>query len=230
MGNRSFVRNIAMHLALDNQLPVAILDNDTGGMSQALRMLAALAEIDCYSLSKGKIGDDELIRLESAANTLKKAPIFYSSFTPMSVQELGVHLRRISQREGELGLVVLDCLPEIKQLTDKTQRASSLQIAEISRDLKSLAEELNAPIIVLSPVDRDLEERENKYPRIWDLPEMGSIANAADLVLFLYRDEVYNPESEKRGIAEIIISRNRNGAVGGFDLKYDEQHQRFIEM
>jgi len=94
----------------------------------------------------------------------------------------------------------------------------------------SQSSSMNVPIIVLSPVDRDLEERENKYPRIWDLPEMGSIANAADLVLFLYRDEVYNPESEKRGIAEIIISRNRNGAVGGFDLKYDEQHQRFIEM
>ena len=118
----------------------------------------------------------------------------------------------------------------IKQMAYKTHRASSLPIAQISRDLKSIAEELNVPIIVLSPVDRDLEERDNKYPRIMDLPGKGAIANAADLVLFLYRDEVYDPESEKCGIAEIIISRNRNGAVGGFDLKYDEQHQRFIEM
>jgi len=230
MGKRSFVRNIAMHLALDNQLPVAILDNDTGGKTQSLRMLASLAEIDYHSLSKGQIGDDEFIRLESAANTLKKAPIFYSSFTPMSVQELGVHLRSISQSKGVLGLVVVDCLPEVKHLTDKSQLASSMQIAKISRDLKSLAEELNVPIIVLSPIDRDLEERDNKYPRIGDLPGMGAIANAADLVLFLYRDEVYDPESEKLGLAEIIISRNRGGSIGGFQLKYDGLHQRFFEL
>ena len=148
----------------------------------------------------------------------------------MSVHELGVQLRSISQSEGELGLVVVDCLSEVKQLADKTHRAPTLHIAQISRDLKTLAEDLNVPIIVLAPVDRDLEERENKYPRIEDLPGMGAIANAADLVLFLYRDEVYDPESEKRGLAEVIISRNRGGSIGGFQLKYDAQIQRFMEM
>jgi len=94
----------------------------------------------------------------------------------------------------------------------------------------SQSSSMNVPIIVLAPVDRDLEERENKYPRIEDLPGMGAIANAADLVLFLYRDEVYDPESEKRGLAEVIISRNRGGSIGGFQLKYDAQIQRFMEM
>lgn len=230
MGKRFFVRNIAMHVALANKIPVAILKNDTGGIALAIRMIASITKIDCYDLRTGRIGDNESERLESAVDVLKKAPIYFSSLTPLSAQELGEQLRKLNQRTGGLGLVVVDCLPELKLSGEKMNDAYAIKIAHTSRYLKALAQELNVPIIVLSPVERDLEERCSKWPFLTDLPGMGAIANAADLVLMIYRDEIYNPESEDKGTAQIIVSKNLEGPVGAFSLKFDGRHGHFEEI
>lgn len=230
MGKGIFVHNIAVHVALVNKLPVAILENETGGVALTIRMLASIAKIGWHDLRTGEISDDESERFESAADTLKKAPIYFSSLTPLSVQELGNQLRQLSQRSGELGLIVVDCLPELKLSGEKMNNDYAIIIAHTSRYLKTLATELNAPLVVLSPVERDLEERSNKRPFLTDLPGKGAIANAADLVLMVYRDEVYDTESEESGTAQIIISRNHEGAIGGCSLKFDGRSGTFEEI
>lgn len=230
MGEHSLVRNIATHVALVNKLPVAIMDNETGGVSLAIRMISSITKIDCYDLRKGKIGCDESERFESAIDVLEQAPIYFSSLTPLSAQELGEQLRELSQRTGGLGLVVVDCLPELRLTGEEMNCACALDIAHTSRYLKALAMELNVPIVVLSPVERDVEERCNKWPLLTDLPGMAAIANAADLILMVYREEVYNTESEERGTAKIILSRNREGYIGTFSLKFDQQHGNFEEI
>jgi len=230
MGKRIFVRNIAMGIASKNALPVAILESAMSGVMMATHMLASIAKIDRHDLLAGKIGDDETERLESAVDVLKKVSIHFSTVTSLSVHELGDQLRKLNNRTGELGLIVVDCLPELK-LSDENMNGDDVaKIANISRFLKVLAKELNVPIIVISRIERDLEERYNKWPRLTDLPGMGAIANAADLVLMIYRDEVYDPESEEKGTARIIVSKNMDGSIGSFSLKFDERCGAFEEI
>ncbi|MDP2805773.1 MAG: DnaB-like helicase C-terminal domain-containing protein [Gallionellaceae bacterium] len=229
MGKRSFVCNIAMHVALSCKLPVAILENETGGIALTIRMLASIAKIDRHDLRTGRIGDDESERLESAVDVIKKAPIYFSSLTPLTVQELSEQLRGLNRRTGGLGLVVVDCLPELKLSGEKMNDDYAIKIAHTSRYIKALAKELDVPIVVFSPVERDLEERCNKRPVLTDLPGMAAIANAADLVLIVYREEVYDTESEEKGTAQIIISRNREGSIGSFSLKFDGRYGNFVE-
>lgn len=230
MGKHSFVLNIVVHVALANELPVAILDNEMGGVTLATRMIASIAKIDCHDLLKGQIECDDSGRLGTAIDALTQAPIYFSSLTPLSVQELGEHLRGLNQRTGGLGLVVVDCLPELILTGEKMHDDCAIKIAHTSRYLKALAMELNVPIVVLSPIERDLEERCNKRPSLTDLPGVAAIANAADLVLLLYRDEIYNPESEEKGETTIIVSRNRGGSFGSFSLRYDVRYGSFAEM
>lgn len=229
MGKRDFVRNIAMHVALDNKLPVAIVENETGGIVLATNMIASIAKIDRHSLRNGKVEDVESDRIVVAANILCKAPIHYSSLTPVSEQELGDQLRRLKHRVGGLGLVVVDCFPEQKLCGEQMNDEYVSKVTRISRYLKDLAKELNVPVIVLSPVNREIEDRCNKWPTLSDLPGMGAIANAADLVLMIYRDEVYEPESEEKGTAQIIVSKNLDGPIGIVSLQYDGRYGNFEE-
>jgi replicative DNA helicase len=230
MGERDFVRNIAMHVALDNKLPVAIVENETGGIVLATNMIASIAKIDRHSLRNGKVEDVESDRIAVAANILCKAPIHYSSLTPVSEQELGEQLRGLNQRVGGLGLVMVDCFPELKLCGEQMNDYDVNKVARISRYLKYLAKELNVPVIVLSPVNQVIEDRCNKWPTLTDLPGMGAIANAADLVLMIYRDEVYEPESEEKGTAQIIVQKNLNGPIGVISLQYDGRYGNFEEQ
>jgi len=229
MGIRDFVLNIALHVALDNKLPVAILENEVGGVVLATNMIAAIAKIQRHSLHRGDIEDADVGRMTLAIDLIHKAPIHFSSLTPMSVQELGDQLRGLEQRVGGLGVVVVDCFSELKLCGEQISDDGVSKVIRISRYLKDLAKELNAPVIVLSPVNREIEDRCNKWPTLSDLPGMGAIANAADLVLMIYRDEVYEPESEEKGTAQIIVSKNLDGPIGVISMQYDALCGNFEE-
>lgn len=230
MGERFFVRDIAMHVALVNDLPVAIMDAEKSGEYQAMRMIASMAKMDYTLLHHCQISNNESDLLKSSFAFLTDAPIYFSSLIPATVQELGEQLRKLIQRAGGLGLVVVDCLPELKLSGEKMNSDYAIKIAHTSRYLKALAHELNVPIIVLSPIEREVEERSNKCPHLTDLPGIAAIANAADLVLMVYRDEVYDPDTKEKGEANIIVSRNRNGYIGSFRLKYDGRYGTFEEI
>lgn len=229
MAKRDLVRNIAMHIALDNKLPVAIVENETGGVVLATNMIASIAKIHRHRLSCGDVADDETDRMLLALNVLHKAPIHYSSLTPVSERELGEQLRGLEQRVSGLGLVVVDCFSELKLCGEQMNDNYVSKVIRISRYLKDLAKELNVPVIVLSPVNREIEDRCNKWPTLTDLPGMAAIANAADLVLMIYRDEVYEPESKEQGTAQIIVSKNLDGPIGVISLQYDGRHGDFEE-
>lgn len=230
MGKRFFVRNIAMHVALVNDLSVAMMDGESSGEYQTMQMIASMAKINNALLHHCQISSDESDLLKSSFAFLNDAPIYFSAMNPATVQELGEQLRKLNQRTGGLGLVVVDCLPELKLSGEKINDDNALKIAHTSRHLKALAQELDVPIMVLSPINREVEERYNHWPVLTDLPGMGAIANAADLVLMVYRDEVYDPDSGEKGLADIIVSRNREGSIGSFKLKFDGRYGSFEEI
>ncbi|MDP2231774.1 DnaB-like helicase C-terminal domain-containing protein [Methylotenera sp.] len=229
MGERYFVRDIAMHIALVHDLPVAILDAEKSGEYQAMRIIASMAKMDYTLLHHCQISNDESDLLKSSFAFLNDAQIYFASLIPATLHELGQKLRKLNQRTGGLGLVVVDCLPELKLLDEKMNSDYAIKITHTSRYLKALAQELDVPIIVLSPIEREIEDRCNKCPQLTDLPGMAAIANAADLVLMVYRDEVYDPDTEEKGLANIIVSRNSNGYIGGFQLKFDKRYGIFEE-
>ncbi len=206
MGERLFVRDIAMHVALVHDLPVAMMDAEKSGEYQAMRMIASMAKMDYALLHHCQISNDESDLLKSSFAFLNDAPIYFSSFIPATVQELGEQLRKLHQRAGKLGLVVVDYLPELKLLDEKMNDDYAIKLAHTSRYLKALAQELDVPIIVLSPIEREVEDRGNKCPQLTDLPGMAAIANAADLVLMVYRDEVYDPDTEENGLEGLAVS------------------------
>ena len=230
MGKLCFVRNIAMHVALVNDLPVVIMDAEKSGEYQVMRMITSMAKMDYDLLHDCQISSDESDLLKSSFAFLNDAPIYFPSLVPATVQELGEQLHKLNQRTGGLGLVVVDCLPELKLSSEKVNNESATKITNTSRRLKALAQELNVPIVVLSSISREIEERSNKWPVLNDLPGIAAIANAADLVLMVYRDEVYDPDSEEKGMVDIIVSRNREGSIGPFKLKFDGRYESFEEI
>lgn len=230
MGKRFFVRNIATHVALVNNLPVVMMNGEKSGEFQVIDMIASMAKTDYYKLYHSKTTKDSVDQLMHSFSFLNDAPIYFSSFIPASVQELGEKLHQLNQRIGKPGLVVVDCLPELKLSGDKMNDDYAIKIAQSSRYLKVLAQEQDVPIIVISPIERDIEDRCNKWPHITDLPGMAAIANAADLVLMMYRDEVYNPDSEEKGNVDIIVARNRNGFTGSFRMKFNDRYGTFEEI
>jgi replicative DNA helicase len=230
MGESILTLNIAEHVALIDRLPVAIFDMDRGMMNPTMLLLASYAKINYHDLRHGEIDNEQSERLSHAADVLKDAPIHISTNAAVSVQEVGERLRKLNKSTDGLGLVIVDCLPELKLTGEMADKKSAHEIAMISRHLKTLAKELDVPIVVLSPINRDLEERINKSPRLVDLPYGGAIASAADLVVFVYRDSVYDCESADQGMAEIIVAKNTNGSVGSFLLKYNEKYPRFEEF
>lgn len=175
MGERYFVSNIAMNVALTNMLPVAIMENMRGDVALANRLLVFHSKLGWHDLTSGQISNEEFELIETAGKILKEAPIHYSSFAPLSVQELSAHLHQLDQETGGLGLVVIDCLPELKLRDEEMNDEFAIKIAQTSRQLKELAKELNAPIVVLSGISRIVEERSNKYPSLTDLPGMGQL-------------------------------------------------------
>lgn len=213
MGKTAFCLNIAHHVATfeENPIPVGIFSLEMSKEQLVMRLLSTESEIDHSKLRTGTLTPSELHRLFQAASRLLEAKIFIDDTPTLTVLELRARARRLKKQHG-LGLLIIDYLQLMKGRSFSERREQ--EISEISRFLKSLAKELNIPVIAISQLNRRVEEREDKRPRLSDLRESGAIEQDADLILFIYRDEIYNKESAQKGIAEVIIGKQRNGPSG----------------
>ena len=227
MGKTAFSVNIAEHVALEVNKPVAIFSMEMGGTQLAMRMIGSVGRLNQHTLRTGKLEDDDWSRMTHALGRLNDAPIFIDETAALNSLELRSRARRLHRQNDGLGLIVIDYIQLMSSTSSKGGENRATEISEISRSLKSLAKELQVPVIALSQLNRSLEQRPNKRPIMSDLRESGAIEQDADLILFIYRDEVYNPDSADKGKAEIIIAKQRNGPIGKIDLTFRGEYTRF---
>jgi replicative DNA helicase len=227
MGKTAFSVNIAEHVALEVNKPVAIFSMEMGGTQLAMRMIGSVGRLNQHTLRTGKLEDDDWSRMTHALGRLNEAPIFIDETAALNSLELRSRARRLHRQNDGLGLIVIDYIQLMSSNSSKGGENRATEISEISRSLKSLAKELHVPVIALSQLNRSLEQRPNKRPIMSDLRESGAIEQDADLILFIYRDEVYNPDSQDKGKAEIIIAKQRNGPIGKIDLTFRGEYTRF---
>lgn len=225
MGKTTFAMNIAENVAIKTRLPVAVFSMEMPGEQLAMRMLSSLGRIDQHRLRTGRLDDDDWPRLTSAVGILAEAPMFIDDTPALTPTDLRARSRRLMREHHQLGLIVIDYLQLMQVPGSKENRAT--EISEISRALKSLAKELRVPVIALSQLNRSLEQRPNKRPVMSDLRESGAIEQDADVIVFIYRDEVYNEDSPDKGTAEIIIGKQRNGPIGTTRLTFLGQYTKF---
>jgi len=226
MGKTTFAMNIAENIAVAVKKPTAIFSMEMPAEQLAMRILASLGRIDLTNVRSGSLADDEWPRITSTIGILSEAPLFIDDTPALSPIELRARARRLKREQGDLGLIVIDYL-QLMQGSGKGNENRTAEISEISRSLKGLAKELNVPVIALSQLNRNLEQRPNKRPVMSDLRESGSIEQDADLIAFIYRDEVYNDESPDKGTAEIIIGKQRNGPIGTVRLTFFGRYTKF---
>ncbi|MDD5180654.1 MAG: replicative DNA helicase, partial [Gallionellaceae bacterium] len=214
MGKTAFAINIAEHVALEGDKPVAIFSMEMGGAQLAMRMIGSVGLLNQHTLRTGKLEDDDWSRMTHALGQLNDAPIYIDETAALNALELRSRARRLHRLNNGLGLIVVDYLQLMSSPSGKASENRATEISEISRSLKALAKELHVPVMALSQLNRSLEQRPNKRPMMSDLRESGAIEQDADLILFIYRDEVYNPDSPDKGKAEVIIGKQRNGPIG----------------
>jgi replicative DNA helicase len=228
MGKTALALNFAEHVAVKNGIPVAIFSMEMGATQLAMRLLGSIAKVDQHKMRTGRLNDEEWSRLSSAMGDLHNAPIYIDETGALNSLELRSRARRMHRQSGKLGLVVVDYLQLMSASGASQGENRATEISEISRSLKALAKELACPVVALSQLNRALETRNDKRPMMSDLRESGAIEQDADLILFIYRDEVYFPEKmESRGIAEVIIGKQRNGPIGKVELTFLGEHTRF---
>lgn len=227
MGKTAFSVNIAEHVALEVSKPVAIFSMEMGGSQLAMRMIGSVGRLNQHTLRTGKLEDDDWSRMTHALGRLNDAPIFIDETAALNSLELRSRARRLHRQNDGLGLIVIDYIQLMSSPASKGGENRATEISEISRSLKSLAKELQVPVIALSQLNRSLEQRPNKRPIMSDLRESGAIEQDADLILFIYRDEVYNADSPDKGKAEIIIAKQRNGPIGKVELTFRGEYTRF---
>ena len=230
MGKTTFAMNIAEAVAIGAKLPVAIFSLEMPARALVLRMMSSLGSIDQSELRKGEIkGENERRKLTIAVSQLQTAPIYIDDGSNLTATDLRARVRRLKSDVGELGLVLVDYLQLMQLPAGKNDNRAAL-VGEISRALKLLAKEMNVPVIALSQLSRQVESRPNKRPIMSDIRESGAIEQDADVILFVYRDEVYHNESPDKGIAEIIIGKQRNGPIGAVKLQFQGQCLRFGDL
>ncbi|OGI63988.1 MAG: replicative DNA helicase [Candidatus Muproteobacteria bacterium RBG_16_60_9] len=225
MGKTTLAMNIAENAAVGHKIPVAIFSMEMPGTQLAMRMMASLGRINAHRVRTGKLDDEDWPRLTSAVSLLSEAPIFIDDTPALTPMELRARARRI-KREHDLGLIIVDYL-QLMQTGDASSENRATEISNITRGLKSLAKELNVPLIAMSQLNRSLESRTDKRPMMSDLRESGAIEQDADVILFIYRDEVYNEDSPSKGTAEIIIGKQRNGPIGKVTLTFLPEYTKF---
>ncbi|ORU89954.1 MAG: replicative DNA helicase [Cycloclasticus sp. symbiont of Poecilosclerida sp. M] len=225
MGKTSFAMNVAENVGIKTGDPVAVFSMEMPGDSLAMRMMSSLGRIDQHKVRTGQLDDDEWPRMQSSINLLAEAKIFIDDTPALSPGDVRARARRLMKEHGQLSLIVLDYLQLMQSPSSSESRVA--EISDISRSLKALAKELNVPVVALSQLNRNLEQRPNKRPVMSDLRESGSIEQDADVIIFIYRDEVYNEESPEKGMAEIIIGKQRNGPIGTCRLTFLGQYTRF---
>ena len=229
MGKTALALNIAEHVAVDNGLPVAIFSMEMSGTQLASRVLGSIAHVDQHKMRTGRLSDEEWQQLSHAMGRLHDAPMFIDETAALNALELRARARRMRRQCGKLGLVVVDYLQLMSASSQGENRAT--EISEISRSLKALAKELQTPVVALSQLSRAVEGRNDKRPMMSDLRESGAIEQDADVIFFIYRDEVYFPDKpEVKGRAEVIIGKQRNGPIGRVELAFLGQYTRFENL
>jgi replicative DNA helicase len=228
MGKTSLAMNIAEHVAIEQGLPVAVFSMEMGAVQLAMRMLGSVGMLDQHRMRTGKLLADDWPRVTHAVQRMQDAQMYIDETPALSSVEVRARARRLARQCGKLGLIVIDYLQLMGATSAGENRAT--EISEISRSLKALGKELECPVIALSQLNRSLEQRPNKRPVMSDLRESGAIEQDADLILFIYRDEVYNPDSPDKGTAEIIIGKQRNGPIGTVRLTFQGSSTRFLNF
>jgi replicative DNA helicase len=232
MGKTAFCLNIATYVGIEVKVPVAIFSLEMSKELIVLRMVCSEAEVDSKSVRSGYHTKEDYRKLVNAAGRLAEAPIFIDDSAGTSVLEMKAKARRLKAEHG-LSLIVVDYLQLMSGRSDKRRGGSDnreQEISEISRSLKALAKELSVPVIALSQLNRAVESRHDKRPMLADLRESGAIEQDADVILFIYRDEVYKQTEENKGLAEIIIGKQRNGPVGTVKLAFINSYTRFENL
>jgi replicative DNA helicase len=225
MGKTTLAMNIAENAAIKHDVPVAIFSMEMSALQLVMRLFSSLGQIDQTRLRTGNLDELDWPKLTSAMNLLHKSHIFIDETPSLSPSELRARARRL-KREHDIGMIVVDYLQLMSVPGSKENRAT--EIAEISRSLKAIAKELHLPVVALSQLNRALEQRPNKRPVMADLRESGAIEQDADLIVFIYRDEVYNEDSPEKGKAEIIIGKHRNGPTDTVALTFQGQWLKFV--
>ncbi len=226
MGKTSFALNAAMHAAIDSGIPTAVFSLEMSKEQIALRVLCARARVNLRNLRTGYFAEHDWARLTLAVGGISDAPLYIDDTPAINSLEIRAKARRL-KREKDLGLIVVDYLQLMRAASKSDSREK--EISEISRSLKALSKELNVPVIALSQLNRKVEDRPNKRPQLADLRESGAIEQDADVIIFIYRDEVYNKSEDnpKKGEAEIIVGKQRNGPIGVVTAYFDSKYSTF---
>jgi len=228
MGKSAFALNIATHVAINARVPVVMFNLEMSKKQLVNRMLCSEAMVDSNKIRTGKIEEDDWVKLATALGPLSEAPIYIDDTPGISVVEIRAKCRKL-KLEKNIGMVVIDYLQLIQGSGRKSSNREQ-EISEISRSLKILAKELDIPVIAISQLSRAVEQRSDHRPMLSDLRESGAIEQDADIVIFLYRDDYYNPESEKKNIAEVIMAKHRSGATGTTELLWLGNYTKFANI
>lgn len=227
MGKTTLAMNIAENAAIAGKVPTAIFSMEMSAEQLAFRMIGSIGRVNQSNLRTGRFSDEDWTRINSAVAIMSQAPIFIDDTPALSPTEIRSRARRLKREHG-LGLIVVDYLQLMGISGTRENRAT--EISEISRSLKALAKELNVPIVALSQLNRGVEQRTDKRPVMSDLRESGAIEQDADLIAFIYREEVYDPDTPRKGVADIIIAKQRNGPIGDFHLTFLGEYTRFENL
>ncbi len=228
MGKTSFAMNLVEHAVLTQKKPILVFSMEMPADSLIIRMLSSIGRIDQTRLRNGKLDQEDWPKLSGAVTKLKDVPLFIDDTPALTPTEVRSRARRVARENGGLGMIMVDYL-QLMQVAGSSEGRTA-EISEISRSLKAIAKEFKVPVVALSQLNRSLEQRPNKRPVNSDLRESGAIEQDADLIMFIYRDEVYHEESEEKGIAEIIIGKQRNGPIGICRLAFIGQYTRFENL
>ena len=228
MGKSAFALNIATHAAINAKVPVALFNLEMSKSQLVNRMLCSEAMVDSNKIRTGKIEEDDWTKLATALGPLSDAPIYIDDTAGITVAEIRAKCRKL-KLEKNIGLVVIDYL-QLIQGSGKRNASREQEISEISRSLKIMAKELDIPVVALSQLSRAAEQRQDHRPMLSDLRESGAIEQDADIVMFLYRDDYYNPDSEKKNIAEIILAKHRSGSTGTVELLWMGNYTKFANI
>ncbi len=229
MGKTAFALNIAEHVAVQEGLPVLVFSMEMGASQLALRLVGSLGRIDQQNLRTGRLKSEEWERLTDAVERLGQVQMYIDETPALNSAELRARARRMARQFGTLGLIVIDYL-QLMSGSSSSDENRATEIGEISRGLKALAKELQCPVIALSQLNRSVESRNDKRPMMSDLRESGAIEQDADVIMFIYRDDYYDKESKKPGVAEIVIGKQRNGPVGTIELTFLKPLTRFDNL
>jgi replicative DNA helicase len=229
MGKTTYAMNLVENALIATKRPCIVFSMEMPSESIVMRMLSSIGKIDQTRIRSGKLIEDDWPRLSSAVNILKDLPLYIDDTPSLTPQDMRARCRKVyRENDNDLGLVMVDYM-QLMQITGASEGRSQ-EISEISRSMKAIAKEFSCPIIALSQLNRSLEQRPNKRPVMSDLRESGAIEQDADIIAFIYRDEVYNEDTPDKGIAEIITGKHRNGPIGTDRLAFVGKYTRFENL